>query len=316
MLSYELYRIFKKHAVLITAIVFMIAFSKALCLYLQSKESFIPYLSSVGRECFIKLLDESRGFSLDERTVFITEKTQTANTPSMQEAASRYSSLLRGCYRVKGYTDYAKSGRGIIDQQVPDDLLSDSEFYASLDEPTVVDTDPYSRLIRLLSFDISPLWIMLFVGTLSADSYEKGVPRQTAITKNSCRYTAVRLICGLMLNMLIYTLSFAGDMLICEAVQSDYMTASFQSTGLSGKLDCTVMGSILLLFIIGLVSCMICYFTFEILAKVLRSVRKYILAGGAIILSMSSAAVYISCLSPYLFAAVRDKGEMLSALGV
>jgi len=316
MIRYELYRIFKKHALVITAVILMIALSKALCSYLQSRESFSPYLSDEGRECFMQLLDESQGMSIDERTRFITDKQQTADTPYKQEAASRYSSLLRGCYRVKGYTDYAKGGRGIIDQQVPDDLVSNKEFYAALETPTVIDNDSYMKLIRLLSFDISPLWTMLFVGALSADSHEKGVAKQAAIAKNSHPYTAIRLVCGLMLVSLFYTLSFASDMLICGAFQSDYLTASFQSTGLSGKLECTVMGSILLLFLIGLVSCVVCFFTFEIFAKALCSVRKYILASGTLIVAMSSAAVYISRLSPYLFAAVRDKGEMLFVLGL
>ena len=314
MTGFELYRIFRKHTWLLITVLLMIALSKAVCLYVQSRETYSPYLSEQAHEYFNLLLDDSKDMTLDERLAFINEKTQSADTPYKLEAVGRYSSLLRGCYRSKGITDYARSGRGLTDQLVPDDLLTEREAYASLETPTVIDTDAFIKLMRLLAYDISPVWIMLLVGSLNADGYEKGIDRQISISKNRRRYHITHFTSQLVIILTLYTLSFAADMMISGSFQSGYMTAPFASTGHIIHMNATVAQVIFMLFLRGLICCVICFGVFIIAAAMVRSVRRYIVVSAGVIFSMTAAAVYITRYSVFFFAALCDKEKMLMFL--
>ena len=314
MIKSQLACLLRKHTISLILIILMIIFSKALCLYLQSRAQYSPYLSEGGHKCFLQLLDGSKDMTLEERTEFISEAQMTADSSDMQEAIGRYTSLLQGCYRVKGYTDFSKSGHGIIDMQLPGDLVSNKAFYASLETPTVIDTDPFYRLLRLLTFDICPVWVMLFVGVFSADGYEKGINLQIDISKNKKSYYLAHIGLCAGATAFIYTLSFLCDMLLSCAFRREYLTASFQSTGLSGRLDTTVFGSILLLFFIGLFSAILSMLVFEFAARLVCSVKKYILVSVSLIGFMTALSYYIIPLLPFMFAALRDNGELLNFL--
>ena len=314
MIKSQLFCLFRKHTAALFLIFLMIILSKVLCLYLQSIEQFSPYLSDKGRECYHLLLDESKGMSLEERTAFISALQIDADTAEMHEAIGRYTSLLQGCYRVKGYIDYAKNGRGIIDMQIPHDLVSRKEFYASLETPTVIDTDPFYRLLKLLTFDISPVWVMLLVGVFSADGYEKRVNRQIDLCKRAKSYYLAHIGLCTAAAAIIYTLSFLADMLISGAFRAEYFTAAFQSTGLSGRLSVSVFGSIILLFISGLFSVLLCVLVFELAARLICSVKGYILFSVSFTGLMTALAYYIKPLLPFMFAALKDKGDLLAML--
>ena len=314
MLKAVLYDIFKKHTLLILIIIAMIALSKALCIYLQSRQEFSPYLSSEGKECFERLLDDSQDMTLEERSAFIYDRQQTAATPYEQEAVSRYYSLLQGCYRRKGYTDYAKSGRGIIDILVPDDLIKNKDFYAALDEPTVIDTDSFNRLLRLLSFDITPVCVMLLVGVLTADRYERGLDMVIAISKRRGGFYITHTACCVSFVVLVYTASFFCDVIISGSARGEYLTAAFASTGFSSRVDASVFGMILWLYLWGLISAVLCYGCFAAFARFARSTKGYMLVTSSFILVMTAAAVYINGSAPFMFAALSDKGDMLSGI--
>ena len=103
-------------------------------------------------------------------------------------------------------------------------------------------------------------------------------------------------------------------MLISRSFRGEYLTASFQSTGLSGRLNMTVYGSMILLYVTGLASALLCFACFELAARLSRSVRRYILASVSLTGGMTALAYYIKPLLPFMFAAFRDKGDLLGLL--
>jgi hypothetical protein len=142
-----------------------------------------------------------------------------------------------------------------------------------------------------------------------ADSYEKRMDQQIRISKNSSAFFKSREIILSVAIFIMFTLSFFADLIISGTLhQSKYSTSSLQSVWQFdlAPLMLTVRGTIIWLYVTRLMSLFITYGIFVLVAKQVRSVKKYVMLTSGLIAVMSAAAHYVGALSPYMFAAVTS----------
>lgn len=155
------------------------------------------------------------------------------------------------------------------------------------------------------------------MGVFVADSYEKRMDQQIRISKNSSAFFKSREIILSVAIFIMFTLSFFADLILSGTLQqSEYSTSSLQSVWQFdlAPLMLTVRGTIIWLYVTRLMSLFITYGIFVLVAKQVRSVKKYVMLTSGLIAIMSAAAHYVGALSPYMFAAVTSVNGQLNNL--
>lgn len=218
---------------------------------------------------------------------------------------------------VESIRSYARTGRGLTDANIPTDLVKNSRLYAAFPTPQVINDEPFLKFLELRAVDIMPIFVLLLVGVFVADSYEKRMDQQIKISKNSAGFFKSREIILSAAIFIMFMLSFFTDLILSGTLQqSEYSTAPLQSVwefDLSPVM-LTVRGTIIWLCVTRLMSFFATYSIFVLVAKQVRSVKKYVMLTSGLIAVMSAAAHYVGALSPYMFAAVTSVNGQLNNL--
>ena len=307
MYSYQTSRLIKKFWLLFVIVIIFSASAKFTVYRSFVSSNNLTYMNKETAEIYNELIENSADKTLDQCDEYITDYELRSYAGgyngNITAAVNKYKTELRSCFMVESIRSYARTGRGLTDANIPTDLVKNSRLYAAFPTPQVV--------------DIMPIFVLLLVGVFVADSYEKRMDRQIKISKNSAAFFKSREIILSAAIFIMFTLSFFADLIISGTLhQSEYSTSSLQSVWQFdlAPLMLTVRGTIIWLYVTRLMSLFITYGIFVLVAKQVRSVKKYVMLTSGLIAVMSAAAHYVGALSPYMFAAVTSVNGQLNNL--
>ena len=321
MLKVQTERLFKYHKVMILVLIIMIAASRLVADRVMKSESVSPYKSDAVSERFDELLEQSEGMTLEECAQFIeTRQLSSLKGGAEQDeitAVMLYRSELQKCFEVRGYRNYCLYGKGIVSIDIPKDINTNNEKYAGFAVPKVVNSDAFMKYLYMSSFSLIPVIILLLTAVLRADSYEKGVERQIMLSAERAGFHRVREWIMISVIALVCAAEQLSLLIMSGALgRNEYSSAPLQSV--TGFTTSAFRGTItqFIVFIIArqLLSAVLCYQVFAILAQKLCSVKRYILAAFGITALMSLASYYIPELSPYMFASIGKTENMAYSL--
>lgn len=320
MYKYQLKRLFSKYLLVILICVFAMAAVKAVVVISMNNVEIMSYLTKSQTEHYNGLLEESSGMSLAERAEYIynysLESSQN-NNADVLAAISKYNYRLDDCFVVEGVINYSKTGSGLVSAEIPLDLLENAQLYASLDQPEVINDEPFLKLLELQSWSIVPIVIMLVVGVFIADSYEKGIHLVINISKQAKKFYRSRELILAGFIFLLHGINFSADLLISGFdLSAEYMNATVQSVNFFGfsHINLTIGQVTGWLYVTSLLSVYICYGIFLLTARKARSMKIYITVCAGVIIIMSAFAIYLPNSAPYVFAAITDKNVMLRCI--
>lgn len=318
MLELQVKQLFKYHIVLISVIIAIIALSRVVGITLMKNDRFSQYMSPNTAVEFDKLLDSTSDMTLEECAEYIERKQTEAiingEDKAVTEAITRYNTELQRCFAVRGYRNYSRYGKGIVSLNIPSDLKAAPEKYRGYAVPRVVNSDAFSRYIFLSSFSIMPIIVMLITAVLSADGLEKGVFKQTNISAEAKAFYRAKEIMTVVFICIIYIADQLSVMLLSGVFERpEYRTSSVQ--GIVGfgtsAFRGTISQVIMWVFIRGLLSMLLCYNIFELIAKALSSLKKYIIVCTSLTALLSVSAAYMPALSPYMFCGITKISDVL-----
>ena len=320
MYGYQIKRLFTKYLFLILACILSAAAIKILTIYRWKNDIARNYMSEKETGYYTQLLESTSEMSLEQRSKYIYDHRieLSENTDEeLDDAINRYEDKLRYCYIINGIINYAKTGKGLVDAYVPNDLNENSVLYASLEKPTVINDEPFLKFLDLQSRSIMPIIVLLITGVFIADSYEKRLHLMINISKCSKQFYKSRETVIVIFIFLIYSIDFIVDLLASGYLASyGYMNAAIQSVPyfIFSHIDLTVGETIRWLYIVQLISLYICYNIFVLISRAVCSIKKYITISAAVIIVMSAFSSYFPEAAPYMFASICDKKMLLSSI--
>lgn len=321
MYSYQTSRLIKKFWLLFVIVIIFSASAKFTVYRSFVSSNNLTYMNKETAEIYNELIENSADKTLDQCDEYITDYELRSYAGgyngNITAAVNKYKTELRSCFMVESIRSYARTGRGLTDANIPTDLVKNSRLYAAFPTPQVINDEPFLKFLELQAVDIMPIFVLLLVGVFVADSYEKRMDRQIKISKNSAAFFKSREIILSAAIFIMFTLSFFADLIISGTLhQSEYSTSSLQSVWQFdlAPLMLTVRGTIIWLYVTRLMSLFITYGIFVLVAKQVRSVKKYVMLTSGLIAVMSAAAHYMGALSPYMFAAVTSVNGQLNNL--
>ncbi len=315
MFCYQFKRLFGKYFFAVLIFIFVCFISKIYILNSFENDENYFYLDKKTSEYYDRLVELSEGMTLEECCKFINNY-QLENSEKLDKAqrnaVSRYRSDLQNLIAKKGEIDYCRTGSGIVSPLISDDVKSIPELLKKLDTPTVVNPQHFLKFLKLQSGDIFVIFLLIMVGFSAADDYEKRMNIAVDISKNSKSFYKNQEIIFLIMIFVFFTLNFIIDLLLTGNFNAGgYKNATIQSA-FNVRSDVTIIQTIIWLYFTRLFAVIISYQSFMIIAKKACSVKMYMIFAFGLIFLMSSAAVYLPFLSPYLFSAVGDKTDMIS----
>lgn len=321
MYSYQTSRLIKKFWLLFVIVIIFSASVKFAVYRSFDSSNNLTYMNKETAEIYNELIENSADKTLEQCDEYITEYEMRSYASgynnNITAAVNKYKTELRSCFMVESIRSYARTGKGLTDANIPTDLVKNSRLYAAFPTPQVINDEPFLKFLELQAVDIMPIFVLLLVGVFVADSYEKRMDRQIKISKNSAAFFKSREIILSVAIFIMFTLSFFADLIISGTLhQSKYSTSSLQSVWQFdlAPLMLTVRGTIIWLYVTRLMSLFITYGIFVLVAKQVRSVKKYVMLTSGLIAVMSAAAHYVGALSPYMFAAVTSVNGQLNNL--
>ena len=316
MYSYQTSRLIKKFWLLFVIVIIFSASAKFTVYRSFVSSNNLTYMNKETAEIYNELIENSADKTLDQCDEYITDYELRSYAGgyngNITAAVNKYKTELRSCFMVESIRSYARTGRGLTDANIPTDLVKNSRLYAAFPTPQVI-----NEFLELQAVDIMPIFVLLLVGVFVADSYEKRMDQQIRISKNSSAFFKSREIILSVAIFIMFTLSFFADLILSGTLQqSEYSTAPLQSVWKFdlAPLMLTVRGTIIWLYVTRLMSLFITYGIFVLVAKQVRSVKKYVMLTSGLIAVMSAAAHYVGALSLYMFAAVTSVNGQLNNL--
>ena len=322
MFDIQLKHLFRYHLILLLILILFIALSRVIGIKMMNSEKYKNYMSAETEEIFNEMVESTEGMTLEECAEYIERRQEQSfmkqDNKAELDAIMRYQTELQYCFDVRGWRNYCRYGKGIVSLNMPADLRSNSQKYSGFEVPQVVNSDPFSRYIYLSTFSAAPLLIMLLVGAMSADGHEKGIFKQVDISAELKAYYKSKELLMVILVLFICITDQLSLMIISGILERpEYSKAAFQSILGFGSSAFRARISQVIVWTSAkeIISGLLCYNIFTMLARHLCSMKKYIIACSAIISVMSAAAIYIPEFAPYMFAGITDTNNVLYRLG-
>lgn len=280
MYSYQTSRLIKKFWLLFVIVIIFSASAKFTVYRSFNASNNLVYMNKETAEIYNELIENSADKTLEQCDEYITEYEMRSYASgynnNITAAVNKYKTELRSCFMVESIRNYARTGRGLTDANIPTDLVKNSRLYAAFPTPQVINDEPFLKFLELQAVDIMPIFVLLLVGVFVADSYEKRMDQQIRISKNSSAFFKSREIILSVAIFIMFTLSFFADLILSGTLQqSEYSTSSLQSVWQFdlAPLMLTVRGTIIWLYVTRLMSLFITYGIFVLVAKQVRSVK-------------------------------------------
>ncbi|MGN0632944.1 MAG: hypothetical protein ACI4JW_03660 [Oscillospiraceae bacterium] len=328
MYNYQMKRLFVKLWYFLAAAVILIAASKAFTVkfaYPQSgcDEKSLAKLDELCAETADMEPDSRLRYVVNWRREYTEEymkhgeadKKLRAEFEINEGARTVYENQLRNCtYTLEGIKNYIAKGEGFVSAGYPRDLAQNPEAYRYLSTPDSINEIYFLRFLALQSFNICPFIVLLLVGIFVADSYEKRIDLQIAISAKSRSFYKSRettlciFILALELINLITDLAVSGML-----SHPEYFGAPIQSVSnyVFFPANLTLGGAATLIFAFELLGGFVGYNIFILAAQHIRSIRNYIIITSAIAAVFTVVPKFFPSAAIYCFMGMNSKTSVL-----
>ncbi len=311
MFKYQLRRLFGKMWFLPFAFLIILIVTRIFAL---NRSHYLGELSNEIYSELDRLCAETEGMSLDERYAYISEIPYEQDSPRSEAAAEYRDQLVNVCYAVEGVKDYLNNGEGFRSINIPQDLNRYPELYKSLPEPQSINGIYFKRFLRIAGYDLTPIFVLLLVGAVVADSCEKGIDKQIHISRSRRSFYITRELTLVLTIVLMCVLTTLTDLAFSGLLfHPEYLSAPVQSIDhfvwLPVKM--TLGSAVLWIFVMELLGALISNAIFIFIARRARDMKLYLLISAGAVSAISVASSRLAAVNLYGSMGINNKESIL-----